>query len=90
MSTKQEAQFAIGQTIRFAEVVGEGRNKKTVVQKWIITKYHQVMGKWEIMLRSEESGVHRSIPISELEEALRKSMVKAVNELEENLNPMTK
>jgi Leu/Phe-tRNA-protein transferase len=62
----QPVQFAIGQTLAF---VGEsGRGKKKEVSKWTIVKYHKVMNKWEVMIRSQASNVHRSIPIADLEE----------------------
>lgn len=47
--------FAVGSLVAFGE------------EKWIVVKYHKVCGYWEVMFRSAVSGVHRSIPCSQLE-----------------------
>lgn len=47
--------FGIGSTVQFGD------------ERWVVVRYHQVCGNWEVMFRSEASGVHRSVPCSQLE-----------------------
>lgn len=48
--------FGIGSIVRFGE------------ERWKVVRYHRVCGTWEVMFCSEASGVHRSVPCSQLEQ----------------------
>ena len=47
--------FAIGNKVVFGP------------EAWIVERYHKINHKYEIMMRNEKTGLHRSISIAQLE-----------------------